>query len=477
GSSAPVAGFNLHRVGLQDHIDSRSLINVYGLTPTVAGKTLSLMLKDNHLDLSNLKNLLDGNSATGRSPRMLFLMDEIPAAGASGTMTLSLMLIDGEDGTRSASERKLSSAVKVNWKSDGTNIELTVPSQKQTVMFADGTVSLSTEFDNVAPDVLTLKKDGGFSNYPAVLEVRVLDFFNANTGSIDLAALFDTEGKYFVEVGIDQGTSPNLSYQGAAIDKIQAVVSVKDISAPVVTKFNVSNGDGSDFTSAALSTKNAVQLVRPDSATESTSLELYPLLYGTKLEFDLGPTESLSAATLAGLAEGTQGNALAPSIEFMLDNIPNGIGDFKLTVTFTDGLDATRSGTERQLSASVNASYDADGVTANMTLPGQTQTVTYTTSLLTSDITFSNVNDQMLVVTSAGADYPASLAVRMIAFYDSNAPTNAITDVWSTFFTPGNYHLKVSVDPVSGAASTAVDGLLNYEGMPIRTVEGVIPVE
>jgi hypothetical protein len=177
------------------------------------------------------------------------------------------------------------------------------------------------------------------------------------------------------------------------------------------------------------------------------------------------------------LAEGTLGNDLAPKIKFMLDNIPNGTGDFKLTVTFTDGKDGARSGSERQLSASVNASYNADGTSAIMTLPGQTQTVTYTTSLLTSDITFSNVNDQMLVVTEAGADYPASLAIRMIAFYNANAPANAITDVWSTFFTPGDYHLKVSIDPVAGAASTAVDGLLSYEGMMIRTVEGVIPVK
>jgi hypothetical protein len=92
-------------VGLQDHIDSRSLINVYGLMPTLTAKTLALTLEKNHLDLSNLQNLLDGNTATGRSPRMLFLMDKIPAKGASGIMTLSLMLLDGNDSTRSGTER------------------------------------------------------------------------------------------------------------------------------------------------------------------------------------------------------------------------------------------------------------------------------------------------------------------------------------------------------------------------------------
>ena len=91
-------------------------------------------------------------------------------------------------------------------------------------------------------------------------------------------------------------------------------------------------------------------------------------------------------------------------------------------------------------------------------------------------LSFANANDQVLVVSESGAEYPAQLAVRLIAFFDANVPPSVAAQDWSQFFTVGDYHLKVSVDPVEGADASAVDGLLSFEGLPIRTVEGVIPV-
>ena len=444
--------------------------NVYGLSPNVVGSTLGMTLDENALDLSNIQKLLDGELSTGIAPRLLLLMDKIPAESASGTIVLSLKVLDGVDGTRDSGERELSSSVTANWVSDGTNIELTVPAQTQQVTFVpeDG-IAVTATFANASPDIFTAKDEEGFGNYPGSLEVRALNFFKANTGDIELPALFTREGDYFLEVGIDQGGNDNMFYEGVPFNKLQATVKIEDVAIPEVMGFDVASS-GFD--------EPSVVLVKPISASEVEEIELYPLLYGTNLEFDLGPHDALEAATLAGLVEGT--TTLAPTLEFRLAHIPNARGSFKLAVTLTSGEDGERDEGvgERQVSATAEIDYDATGSSATMSLPAQEQLVTFAEDGLALSLTLTDVNNGTITVTPAGVQYPAELSVRLISIFNARVQGGLEASDLSQFFVPGDYHLKVEISESERESTDGVDvdKLLSYEGMPIISIEGIIPV-
>jgi len=90
--------FSIYRVGLADAIDGVKPV-VYGLSPSVsAGKLSMAMNSANKIDLSNLQNLVDGSVTTGVSPRLHLVMDGVPASGDEGSMTLNIMLLEGDDG-------------------------------------------------------------------------------------------------------------------------------------------------------------------------------------------------------------------------------------------------------------------------------------------------------------------------------------------------------------------------------------------
>ena len=70
--------------------------------------------------------------------------------------------------------------------------------------------------------MITLSQSKAFENFPATLEVRVLDWFNAALKSapakftgLNLADFFKA-GNYNVNVAIDQGTDEILYYQRAS---------------------------------------------------------------------------------------------------------------------------------------------------------------------------------------------------------------------------------------------------------------------
>ena len=68
--------------------------------------------------------------------------------------------------------------------------------------------------------MITLSQSKAFENFPATLEVRILDWFTAATktgaefAGIDLAGFFEA-GDYTVMVTIDQGTDEVLYYRRA----------------------------------------------------------------------------------------------------------------------------------------------------------------------------------------------------------------------------------------------------------------------
>ena len=128
------SSFRLNSVSIADYVDQDRTMATYTTAATMGEGVLSLALADGVvIDRSNLKNLVDSNSATGTAPKLVLTLDKVPTAGTTGTVMLDLMLMENDDldQTYQTAERKLSASITVNWKSDGTNVEMTVPAGGQ----------------------------------------------------------------------------------------------------------------------------------------------------------------------------------------------------------------------------------------------------------------------------------------------------------------------------------------------------------
>ena len=190
-------------VELIDYVNGQ-VANTHQLYPSVSGTTLSSPLSGGKLDLSNFYQLLSADSGA-TSPTIKFGLNSIPAAGSSGTATVTLTIVDGSDGTRSGSEKKISTTMDVNWSSDGADVTITAPTQQVAVTLITASTTLSARFTNNDPDVITFDQNGPVK--PSSLELRLGSFIPKNIPIIGTnPENYFTAGDYFLELsfsGID----------------------------------------------------------------------------------------------------------------------------------------------------------------------------------------------------------------------------------------------------------------------------------
>ena len=87
GDGGGTGVFKINSVSVSDFVDQDRTRVVYPAEATVGSNILSLALEDGVvIDRSNLKNLVDGDSTTGSAPKLVLALDEVPAAGATGSM-------------------------------------------------------------------------------------------------------------------------------------------------------------------------------------------------------------------------------------------------------------------------------------------------------------------------------------------------------------------------------------------------------
>jgi hypothetical protein len=112
----------------------------------------------------------------------------------------------------------------------------------------------------------------------------------------------------------------------------------------------------------------------------------------------------------------------SPNLNFTLDTVPTGSGSATIKATIIQGRDATRSGTESEISVEVTVGYFGDGTTATLTMPaGGTGAVSYTTAAgTTASYTVTNVDADAFSITAANASTgdAAVLSVKMGSLYD-----------------------------------------------------------
>ncbi|MDG2061470.1 MAG: cadherin domain-containing protein, partial [SAR86 cluster bacterium] len=165
----------------------------YQLIYTTSDGVLTANLDEGALDLNNLEKLFTPFS-DGLSPTLSLPLSSIPSAG-SGTVTIALKLYDGNDATQSGSERLLQTSATVDWSSDGSMVDLDLPTQTLTIDYftAEGTV-IERTYQSLSSSSTVLSVSNN-------LDLNLAFFDLVNPGSLDLTG-YMTEGTYFYSIEI-----------------------------------------------------------------------------------------------------------------------------------------------------------------------------------------------------------------------------------------------------------------------------------
>ena len=91
------SSFNAHAIALSDHVDGRAKPTFYSLNPIVEDRVLKIDLSNAAIDLSPIQAILAGEGSGTDSARVAFLLDRVPASGRSGSLKLTISLVDGDD--------------------------------------------------------------------------------------------------------------------------------------------------------------------------------------------------------------------------------------------------------------------------------------------------------------------------------------------------------------------------------------------
>ena len=446
------SSFRLNSVSIADYVDQDRTMATYTTAATMGEGVLSLALADGVvIDRSNLKNLVDSNSATGTAPKLVLTLDKVPTAGTTGTVMLDLMLMENDDldQTYQTAERKLSASITVNWKSDGTNVEMTVPAgETATLGYEHNGNSYALSRVNGAADVVTFNKSDNYSNTPASIEVRAIDFFaaaaaanakSADFSGLNLGSFFDGANNYHIAVGIAQGTDlGNFFYQSSdvLITKIMANLKLGEVPG----RFNLHRVGLLDYVDG-MSNKAVVYGLSPTVSAAG------------KLSVAMGTGNVVDLSNLKSLVDSNGSTGMAPRLLLAMNSVPASgeSGAMELTISLLEGADAVQSTSERMLTGSITANWstDASGDVA-VTVPAQSLSMTYTKGSTTATVTGANGAADMITLSQSKAfeNFPATLEVRILDWFTAATKTGAEfagIDL-AGFFEAGDYTVMVTFD-------------------------------
>ena len=375
------------------------------------------------LNLTNIENAL--YSGDFKTPVISFGLSTLPIGSGAGTVSIDL--IDGVDGVIDAGERQVKADIAVEWESDGTTASITVPTQTINASYKTGAgVQIDVQVANVDSDVLTVTNNG--VAYPATLEVKLFSLIS-QLSALPLADILSA-GIYHVDVST---SLPLKAATGEILGGVSAIVEIVDafkLADATVTLKDPSAVDGS-VTSSLHETSLVDGFLTVDMRDAPLSLlNIEKGLYG--LDFT------------------------SPKVLFGLSAIPSGTGKETVTINLIDGTDAVRGAGERQITVALEIEWDADGNVAAITVPAQDLTAYYLTGDgVRFDVALANADLDVLSVTSAGADYPASLEIKLLSLITklSGLP---LSDLLSA----GEFHLEVTTSmPLIAPTGSVVDGL------------------
>ena len=273
-SKLPIDGFRLSQgnASVTDYLSSdANSTNTHKIYTSLTGSTLNANLIGGTMDQTNLANIVSSDSSSGKSPVISFNLDSIPAAGSSGSATVTMKLYDGSDATQSTGERLLETSITVNWTSDGTNVVMTLPAQTLTVnYYTSGGNLLQRTWENTESDTLTVTQNVSAGS---TLDVAIASFFSGKgtAEGVDLTG-FITSGNYFFEVslaGLDI-----VDYDDNAVTKVQGSFTVADTPgvAAYIDDVIVSESAGTASVTVTLSQAAASNVTVDYATADGTAL-------------------------------------------------------------------------------------------------------------------------------------------------------------------------------------------------------------
>jgi hypothetical protein len=239
---------------------------------------------------------------------------------------------------------------------------------------------------------------------------------NASTGALSLKVQPDYETKTSYSVAV---TSTDTGGTGKSVTETVTVSVTDDTTEGGAFGISTDTVMWTDYNPAGL----ASGLVAGTAASD-VSHSVMTSTTGSQVSVgSSGYGGSLNLQNLKNLFDDDANTVgKSPNLHFTLDTVPTGSGQATIKATIIQGNDATRSGTESEISVEVTVAYTGDGTTATLTMPaGGTGAVSYTTAAgTTASYTVTNVDADAFSITAANAATgdAAVLSVKMAALYD-----------------------------------------------------------
>ena len=471
------SSFNAHAIALSDHVDGRAKPTFYGLSPQISGTVLGLDLLGSAIDLSHVQATINGESREGESARVLFLLDRVPAAGTTGSLTFTISLTDGVDSVVDAGERLFKTSFNTDWSSDGSLVTFFAPIQDQVVNYEQvGTVSAIRArytIPSVQPSLLTARVPTEFPGYPLALEIQLLELFDDSlvsklqgAGLYNLVAnYFDNGSDYYLSVELneaDASAAAFLGYQGQSFAQIQGQIKVIDVAQSSSDGFNLSQIDG---VGAASESSYVLNIQDKTLMSQTVSQDLFAALCGTALCFESLPGGYLSKDGLVdqmGLSPG----GVALSMVAGLSRLPAANENLTYRVTWTEGEDGVRAENETRIIMTVPMTFepnDSAGVFAASTGAASFQRTDGANCALAGSCEVSQLSLPSAPVSSEGSTSSDGFTLE----FDLLPVTTRVigTDgYFDGFFKTSPYHVRVEL--------TGRTGLVSYEQQTITAIEG-----
>ena len=386
---------------------------------------MSADLRGSPLNLENMQNAALG--ADFKSPTLSFGLAQLPKG--QGSFVVAIDLVDGVDGVRDDNERRVSAQVTADWVSDGIDATITIPGQTVSAFYINRSgTKIDVEIDNGDADLITINSAG--ADYPASIDVKWL----AALSKIDFLdpSSFLGEGDYHVSLIT---TLPLVDATNIAVSEINVIFSTFDNA-----NFQLSG--------------NSVQLIDYNPSTQiSLSNDVSLQVVGGVMSADMRGTP-LNLENMENAVKG--GDFESPTLSFGLAQLPVGEGSFNLEIDMIDGEDGEHNDSERRVSAALEVNWISDGSSATFSVPEQIVNLTYAVSGGASvDVAMTNLDADIISVTSGGANYPNSLNMKLFSLLskvDFISPSGLLS--------VGNFHLSVTTDlPFTDGTNNPVNQL------------------
>ena len=476
-----VSSFNAHAIALSDHVDGRAKPTFYSLNPIAEEGVLKIDLGNAAIDLGPIQAILEGESqgAGVDSARVAFLLDRVPASGRTGSLKITIALIDGEDAVFGAevNERLFKTTFEVDWSSDGALVSFVAPVQDQVVETSLGSglfwVNVNRTFEDVQPTIIEARIPAEYPGYPLLLEFDLLALFGEGLiEKLKEAGLFDTVTAWFndvsdyylvVDLVENSGSGEDfLGYQGQSFDRIQGGIKIQEVGLGVNDGFDLSvQAADADRAQSGFTLSINSALV----GSEGLSQGLFAVLCGETLCFEPLPGGYLSREGLIDQV-GLSPAGPAATLVAGLSRLPAANENLTYRVTWTEGEDGVRAEDEAMITMTVPMTFEPNDSAGLFTASTGTASIRRTDGINCAGAGACEVSQLDLQTAPVSSARPAGGAARALEF-DLLPITTRVTGTdgyFAGFFKAGPYHVKVEL--------TGRTGLLSYEQQTISGIEG-----